>query len=104
VTADNAKVEIERRMSELVDLLAIFLDADIDPRAWRQLLTYAPMPTKETVTERLREALHLVVLQAVEEEREACARVAETGADYALPQMAELQRSIARCIRSRVER
>ncbi len=42
VTADNAKVEIERRMSELVDLLAIFLDADIDPRAWRQLLTYAP--------------------------------------------------------------
>jgi hypothetical protein len=42
VTADNAKVEIERRMSELVDLLAIFLDADIDPRTWRQLLTYAP--------------------------------------------------------------
>lgn len=42
VTVDNAKVEIERRMSELTDLLAIFFDADIDPRAWQQLLTYAP--------------------------------------------------------------
>ncbi len=62
------------------------------------------MPTKEHITERLREALYLVVIQAVEEEREACARIAETGADFALPQMAEFQRSIARCIRSRVER
>lgn len=34
-------------------------------------------------------------------EREACAKLAESGADYALPQMAEFQRSIARVIRSR---
>ncbi len=45
-----------------------------------------------------------VIRDAVGREREACARIAETGADYALPQMAEFQRSIARCIRSRVER
>lgn len=42
VTKENAKEELERRMSELTDLLAIFFDADIDPRAWQQLLTYAP--------------------------------------------------------------
>lgn len=42
VTDSNAKAEIERRMSDLVDLLAVFLDADIDERAWKQLLIYAP--------------------------------------------------------------
>ena len=42
VTESNAKVEIERRIGDLVDLLAVFLDAGIDERAWRQLLIYAP--------------------------------------------------------------
>lgn len=42
VNPDNAKEEIERRMSDLVDLLAFFGDAKIDPRAWNQLLIYAP--------------------------------------------------------------
>ena len=42
VTEANAEQEIEKRMGDLVDLLAIFLDAPIDPRAWSQLLVYAP--------------------------------------------------------------
>ncbi len=46
-------------------------------------------------------ALSAAAYAARDEEREACAKVAEAGADYALPQMAEFQRSIARAIRSR---
>jgi len=42
VTERNAKAEIEKRMGELVDLLALFVETEIDPRAWRQLLIYAP--------------------------------------------------------------
>jgi hypothetical protein len=38
----TAKIEIEALMGELVDLLAVHLDASIDPRAWSQLLIYAP--------------------------------------------------------------
>lgn len=48
------------------------------------------------------EALLCDARSAIAAEREACARVAETGTDFALPRMAEFQRSIARAIRSRV--
>jgi hypothetical protein len=42
VTEKNAKAEIEKRMGDLVDLLALFVETDIDLRAWRQLLIYVP--------------------------------------------------------------
>ena len=42
VTQANAANEIEKRMSELSDLLALFVDTEIDPRSWSQLLIYAP--------------------------------------------------------------
>ena len=42
VTQQNAKDEIERCMSDLVDLLALFVTTEIDPRAWSRLLIYAP--------------------------------------------------------------
>ena len=54
VTKANAKIEIERRLSGLTDLLAIFFDADVDPRAWRQLLTYAP---KDVMQQAVRETV-----------------------------------------------
>lgn len=53
VTRTTAKVEIEMRMRELVDLLAVFsADVEIDPRAWRQLLIYVPKGVQETETAR----------------------------------------------------
>jgi hypothetical protein len=42
VNEANAKQEIEHRMSDVADLLALFVDVEIDPRAWQQLLIYAP--------------------------------------------------------------
>jgi hypothetical protein len=44
VTPENAKEQIERRMSELVDLLATFpeMKGKIDPHAWSQLEIYSP--------------------------------------------------------------
>ena len=42
VTEKIAKASIESRMAELVELLAAFPTTEIDPRAWSQLLVYAP--------------------------------------------------------------
>lgn len=38
----TAKADIEAKMAELVDLLAVHIDVEVDPRAWRQLLIYVP--------------------------------------------------------------
>ena len=48
VTQANAKEEIERRMSDLVDLLALFIDIKVNPRFWSTLLIYAPKPPPGT--------------------------------------------------------
>jgi hypothetical protein len=49
VTPANAKFEIEKRMAELVDLLAVFaVDTELDPRAWSRLLIYAPQSDDRT--------------------------------------------------------
>jgi len=42
VTTDNAKIELEKRAWELIDLLAVFFGDSIDPRTWNHLLVYAP--------------------------------------------------------------
>jgi hypothetical protein len=44
VTPDNAKEQIERRISDLVELLGAFpeMKGQIDPRAWVHLLVYSP--------------------------------------------------------------
>lgn len=39
---ETCKAEIEATMGELVDLLAAFPRAEIDPRAWSQLAIYVP--------------------------------------------------------------
>lgn len=39
---ETCKAEIEAVMGELVDLLAAFQKADIDPRVWSQLSVYVP--------------------------------------------------------------
>lgn len=51
VTERNAKAEIEHRMGELVDLLAVFIGTEIDARAWSQLLVYAPKHLRIPTTE-----------------------------------------------------
>lgn len=43
VDSSNCKQHIEQRMSDLVDLLAMFPEAEIDGRAWSALLIYAPI-------------------------------------------------------------
>lgn len=36
------KREIESKIGDLVDLLAVYVDVDIDLKVWKQLLIYVP--------------------------------------------------------------